>query len=85
MQHLNNIFLNFHRKVFKIDQVTVNLRRRPEKKLFCGVYHNWQQNHLKQKNQNAFVKGDVSRGKPGRILGELCEKELCKILKLLAQ
>ena len=39
----------------------------PQKKLFCGVYHNSQQNHLKQKNQNAFVKGDVSRGNPGRI------------------
>ena len=39
----------------------------PRKKLFCGVHHNSQQNHLKQKNQNAFVKGDVSRGNPGTI------------------
>ena len=67
MQHLHNIFLNFHCKILKIERVTVNLRRRLEKKLFCGVHHNSQQNHLKQKNQNAFVKGDVSRGNPGRI------------------
>ena len=39
----------------------------PRKKLFCDVHHNSQQNHLKQKNQNAFVKRDVSRGTPGRI------------------
>ena len=67
MQHLNNIFLNFHWKILKIERVTVNLRRRLEKKLFCGVHHNSQQNTLKQKNQNAFFKGDVSRGNLGRI------------------
>ena len=42
-------------------------RKLLEKNLFCGVHHNLQQNHLKQKNQKAFVKGDVSRGNPGRI------------------
>ena len=67
MQHLNNIFLNFHCKILKIEGVTVNLRRRHEKKLFCSVHHNSQQNHLKPKNQNVFVKGDVSRGNPRRI------------------
>ena len=67
MQHLNNFFTNFHSKILKIERVTVNLRRRLEKKLFCGVHHNSQQNHLEQKNQNAFVKGDVSPGNPGRI------------------
>ena len=67
MQHLNNIFLNFHRKILKIEPVTVNLRRRLKKKLFCGVHPNPQENHLKQKNQNAFVKGDVSRGNPERM------------------
>ena len=67
MQHLNNICLKFHYKILKIERVTVNLRRRLEKTLFCGVHHNSQQNHLKQKNQSAFVKGDVSRGNPGRI------------------
>ena len=66
MQHLNNIFLNFHCKISKIERVTANLRRRFEKKLFCGVHHNSQQNHLKQK-KNIFVKGVVSRGNPGRI------------------
>ena len=76
--NLNNIFLDFHRKILKIKQVTVNLRRRFEKKLFCGVHYNSQRNHLKQKNQNAFIKGDVSRG-------ELCEEVLCKILKRLVQ
>ena len=60
MQHLNNIYRNFHCKILKIERVTVILRRRLEKKLFCGVRHNSQQNHLKQKNQSAFVKGDVS-------------------------
>ena len=39
----------------------------PRKKVFFGVHHISQQNHLKQKNQNAFVKGDVSRGNSGRI------------------
>ena len=39
----------------------------PRKKLFCGVHQNSQQNHLKQNNQNAFVKGVVSRGNSGRI------------------
>ena len=67
MQHLNNIFLNFHFKILKIERVTVNLWRRLEKKLFCGLHHNSQQNHVKQKNQNAFVEEDVSRGNPGRI------------------
>ena len=67
MQHLNNIFLDFHRKILKIERVTVNLRRHLEKKLFCGVHHNSQQSHLKQKNQNAFVKGDVFRDNPERI------------------
>ena len=67
MQLLNNISQNFHCKILKIERVTVNLRRRFEKKLFCDVHHNSQQNHLKQKNQNAFIKGDVSRGNPGRI------------------
>ena len=67
MQHLNNICLKFHCKILKIERVTVNLRRRLEKKLFCGVDHNSHQNHLKQKNQSAFVKGDVSRGNSGRI------------------
>ena len=67
MQHLNNIFLNFHCKILKIERMTVNLRRRLEKKLFFGVHYNSQQTHLKQKNQNAFVKGHVSRGNPGRI------------------
>ena len=67
MQHLNNTFLTFHCKILKIEQVTVNPRRGLEKKLFCGIHHNSQQNHLKQKNENAFVKGDVSRGNPGRI------------------
>ena len=66
MQNLNNIRLSFHCKILKIERVTVNLRRRHEKKLFCGVHHNSQQNHLKQKNQSAFVKGDVSRGNPAR-------------------
>ena len=66
MRHLNNIFLNFHCKILKIERVTVNLRRCLEKKLFCGVHHNSQQNNLKQKNQNAFIK-DVSRGNTGRI------------------
>ena len=47
--------------------MTVNLRRRHEKKLFCGVHYNSQQNHLKQKNQSAFAKGDVSQGNPRRI------------------
>ena len=65
MQHLNNILLNFHWKILKIDRKAVNLRRRLEKKLFCGVHHNSQQNHLKQKNQSAFVKGNVSLGNPG--------------------
>ena len=67
MQHLNNIFLNFHCKKLKTERMTVNLRDRLEKKLFCAVDHNSQQNHLKQKNQSAFVKGDVSRGNPGMI------------------
>ena len=67
MQHLNNIFLNFHYKILKIKRMTVNLRRRLEKQLFCGAHHNSQQNHLKQKNQSAFVKGDVPRGNPGSI------------------
>ena len=67
MQHLSNIFLNFYCKILKIERVTVNLRRRREKKLFCGVHHNSQQNHLKRKIQNAFVKGDLSRSSPGRI------------------
>ena len=67
MQHLNNIFLNFHCKILKIDRVTVNLRRHLEKKLFCGLDQNSRQNHLKQKNQNAFVKGDVSQSYTGRI------------------
>ena len=58
MQHLNYIFLNFHCKILKIERVTVNLRRHLEKKLFCGVHHKSQQNHLKQKNQNAFSKGE---------------------------
>ena len=47
--------------------MTVNFWRRLEKKLFCGVHHNSQQTHLKQKYQSVFVKGDVSRGNPGRI------------------
>ena len=34
MQHLNNISLNFHYKILKIERVTVNLRRRLEKKVF---------------------------------------------------
>ena len=67
MQHLNNIFLHFYCKILKIERMTVNLRRRIEKKFFCGVHHNSQHNHLKQTNQNAFFKGDVSRGNPGRI------------------
>ena len=67
MQDLNNICLNFHCKILKIERVTVNLRRYLEKKLFCGVHHNSQQNHLKPKNQSAFVKGNVSRGNTGRI------------------
>ena len=67
MQHLNNIFLNFHCKILKIERVTVNLLKRLEKKLFCGVHHSSQNNHLKQKNQNAFVKEDVSRGNRERI------------------
>ena len=67
MQHSNNIWLNFHRKILKIERETVNLRGRFKKKLFCGVHHNSQQNHLKQKNQSAFVKGDVTRGNSGRI------------------
>ena len=68
MQHLNNIFLNFYCKILKIERVTVNRRRRLEKKFFCAVHRNLQQNHLEQKkNQNAFVKGDVPRGNPGRI------------------
>jgi len=37
----------------------INPRSRREKKVVCGEHHNSQQNHLKQKNQNAFVKGDV--------------------------
>ena len=36
MQHLNNIFLNFNRKILKIERVTVNLRRCFEKKLFVA-------------------------------------------------
>ena len=67
MQHLKNICLHFHWKILKIERVTVNLRRHLEKKLFCGVRQKSQQNHLKQINQSAFVKGDVSRGNPGRI------------------
>ena len=67
MQHLNNIFLNFQSKILKIERVIVNLRRQLEKQLFCGVHHNSQQNQLKQKNQNSFVKGDVSRVNSGRI------------------
>ena len=68
MHHLNNICLNFNCKILKIERVTVNLLRCLEKKLFCDSHHNSQQNHLKQKNQSAFVKGDVSRGNPERIL-----------------
>ena len=67
MQHLINIFLNFYCKILKMERVTVNLRRSLEKKLFCGVHHNVQQNHLKQKNQNAFVEGDVFQGNRGII------------------
>ena len=67
IQHLNNIFLNFNCKILKIERVTVNLWRRLEKKLFCGVHHKSQENHLKKKNKIAFVKGDVFRGNPGRI------------------
>ena len=67
MQHLNNICLNFHCKILKIERVT-NLRRRLEKKLFFGLHHNSQQNHLEQKNQSAFLKGDFSLGNPARIL-----------------
>ena len=47
--------------------MTVNLRKRLEKKLFCGVHYNSQQNHLKLKNKNVFVKGDVFQGNPGQI------------------
>ena len=64
MKHLNNIFLNFRREILKIQRVTMNLSRHLEKKVFRGVHHNSQQNHLNQKNQNAFVKGDVFQGKP---------------------
>ena len=67
MQHLNEMFINFHCIILKIDRVTVNLRRRLGKKLFCGVHNKSQQNHLKQKNQNAFVKRDVSRVNAGKI------------------
>ena len=67
MQHFNNICLNFHCKILKIERVTVNLQMCLGKKLFCGVHHNSQQNHLKQKNQSASVEGDVSRGNSGRI------------------
>ena len=49
MQHLKNIFLNFHCKILKIERVTANLRRRLEKKLFCGIHNNSQQNYLKKK------------------------------------
>ena len=66
MQHLNNICLNFHCKILKIERVTVNLRRRLKKSCFA-VYIISQQNHLKQKNQSAFVKGDFSQSNPGRI------------------
>ena len=50
MQHLNNICLNFHCKILKIERLTVNLRRLLEKKLFCGVHHNSQQINLKKKS-----------------------------------
>ena len=63
-----DIVLVYQSKILKIERVRVNLRKRVEKKLFCGgVHHNSQQNHSKQKNQNAFIKGDVSRGNPRRI------------------
>ena len=67
IKYLNNILLNVHCKILKIERVKVNLRRRLEKMLFYCVHHNSQQNHVKQKNQNAFVEGGVSRGNPGRI------------------
>ena len=67
MQHLGNICLNFYCRILKIERVTVNLQRHLGKKSFCGAHHNSQQNHLKQKNQSAFVKGNVSRGNPRRI------------------
>ena len=46
----------------KIERVTVNLQSSLEKKLFCGVHHNLQQNHMKEQNQNTLVEGDVSGG-----------------------
>ena len=61
MQHWNNIFLNFHCKILKIERVKKGCYA------VYNVHHNSQQNHLKQQNKNAFVKGDVSRGNPGRI------------------
>ena len=67
MQHLDNICLNLDWRILRIERVTVNLRRLLEEKLFCGVHHKSQQNHFKQKNQSAFIKGDFPRGNPKRI------------------
>ena len=68
--------LNFHCKILQIEQVTLNLRRRLEKKLFYGVHHNSQQNHFK-KNQSANLYDEQEEKYLNLLLSE--NKKLLKI------
>ena len=53
--HLKNILSNFQYKISKTKPLAANLRRRLEKKMFCGDGRFSALDHLKSKNQIVFV------------------------------
>ena len=55
LYRLKNILLNFQSKISKTKPLAANLRRRLEKKMFCGDGRFSAPNHLKSKNQIVFV------------------------------
>ena len=62
--YLRSILLNFQWKISKTKPLAANLRRRFEKKMFCGDGCFSALDHLKSKNQIVFVILWVSPGKP---------------------
>ena len=62
--HLKNIVLNFQWTISKTKPLAANLRRRLEKKTFCGDGRFSALDHLKSKNRIAFVILWVSPGNP---------------------
>ena len=62
--YLKHILSNFQWKISKTKPLAANLRRRLEKKMFCGDGRFTALDHLKSKNQIFFVILWVSPGNP---------------------